>query len=305
MSQWGEIEDINLVREKGTNKSMGFAFIKYEDQRSTILAVDNFNGISLLGRVLRCDHVDQYKLPKHIREQEEAKLEEDPSLDIHIGPGHAYSGQELENGFSVTKGMDLWSTTARGIGVAVDAARPTNEDNGKVYDKSEDDSDTEKDRSKKKKHKHHKSKHSKKRDRSEHSDNYDRDKADDRHKTKSADGYRRRRSRSRSKERSIRKRSRSRSMDGDRGEGVSKGNNLSTPSVNAVNKNSGAAYNTLPHMADNGKLTINLYIIHKLQSIMYNYRRWSSGVLAGCERSSECCTSFTSKSSNHSHGCNT
>lgn len=49
MSQWGEVEDINLVRDKETNKSRGFAFIKYEDQRSTILAVDNFNGIKLLG----------------------------------------------------------------------------------------------------------------------------------------------------------------------------------------------------------------------------------------------------------------
>ena len=47
MSQWGEIEDINLVRDKVTNKSLGYAFVKYEDQRSTILAVDNFNGIVL------------------------------------------------------------------------------------------------------------------------------------------------------------------------------------------------------------------------------------------------------------------
>jgi len=52
MSQWGEVEDINLVRDKETNKSRGFAFIKYEDQRSTILAVDNFNGIKLLGRLV-------------------------------------------------------------------------------------------------------------------------------------------------------------------------------------------------------------------------------------------------------------
>ena len=36
--------DINLVRDKTTGKSKGFAFLAYEDQRSTILAVDNFNG---------------------------------------------------------------------------------------------------------------------------------------------------------------------------------------------------------------------------------------------------------------------
>ena len=63
MSQWGEIEDINLVRDKDENKSKGFCFLKYEDQRSTMLAVDNFNGIKLLGRTLRVDHQDQFKLP--------------------------------------------------------------------------------------------------------------------------------------------------------------------------------------------------------------------------------------------------
>lgn len=31
---------------------VGFAFIKYRDQRSTILAVDNFNGAILLGTYL-------------------------------------------------------------------------------------------------------------------------------------------------------------------------------------------------------------------------------------------------------------
>lgn len=36
--------DLNLARDKKTGKPKGFAFIAYEDQRSTILAVDNFNG---------------------------------------------------------------------------------------------------------------------------------------------------------------------------------------------------------------------------------------------------------------------
>ena len=53
MSQFGEIEDINLARDRGTNKSLGYCFLKYEDQRSTILAVDNLNGITLLKRTLR------------------------------------------------------------------------------------------------------------------------------------------------------------------------------------------------------------------------------------------------------------
>jgi len=59
--QYGRIADVHLVRDQETGKSKGFAFIGYEDQRSTILAVDNFNGIVLLGRVLRVDHVAHYK----------------------------------------------------------------------------------------------------------------------------------------------------------------------------------------------------------------------------------------------------
>jgi RNA-binding motif X-linked protein 2 len=47
-SQYGEIADINLVRDKETGKSKGYAFIGYEDQKSTVLAVDNFNGIKVI-----------------------------------------------------------------------------------------------------------------------------------------------------------------------------------------------------------------------------------------------------------------
>nr|XP_012417754.1 PREDICTED: RNA-binding motif protein, X-linked 2 [Odobenus rosmarus divergens] len=45
-SQYGEIVNINLVRDKKTGKSKGFCFLCYEDQRSTILAVDNFNDVT-------------------------------------------------------------------------------------------------------------------------------------------------------------------------------------------------------------------------------------------------------------------
>ena len=45
--RYGEIVNINLVRDKATGKSRGFCFICYEDQRSTILAVDNLNGIKV------------------------------------------------------------------------------------------------------------------------------------------------------------------------------------------------------------------------------------------------------------------
>lgn len=63
-SQYGEIANINLIRDKATGKQKGFCFICYEDQRSTVLAVDNFNGIKILNRTLRVDHVQEYKVPK-------------------------------------------------------------------------------------------------------------------------------------------------------------------------------------------------------------------------------------------------
>ncbi len=51
---------LNLVRDKETGKSRGFCFLKYEDQRSTDLAVDNLGGATVMGRVLRVDHT-RYK----------------------------------------------------------------------------------------------------------------------------------------------------------------------------------------------------------------------------------------------------
>ncbi|RZF49122.1 hypothetical protein LSTR_LSTR008408 [Laodelphax striatellus] len=66
-SQYGEIVNINLVRDKATGKQKGFCFICYEDQRSTNLAVDNLNAIKILGRTIRVDHVADYKAPKDIK----------------------------------------------------------------------------------------------------------------------------------------------------------------------------------------------------------------------------------------------
>ncbi|KAG5673560.1 hypothetical protein PVAND_003599 [Polypedilum vanderplanki] len=63
-SQYGEIVNINLIRDKKTGKQKGFCFICYEDQRSTVLAVDNLNGIKILGKSIRVDHVKDYKPPK-------------------------------------------------------------------------------------------------------------------------------------------------------------------------------------------------------------------------------------------------
>ena len=65
-SQYGEVVHINLIRDHSTGKSKGFGFLCYEDQRSTVLAVDNLNGIRLVKRTIRVDHVHTYKLPKDL-----------------------------------------------------------------------------------------------------------------------------------------------------------------------------------------------------------------------------------------------
>lgn len=59
-SQYGNPVHINLVRDKDTGKSRGFCFLKYEDQRSCDLAVDNLSGAGVMGRVLSVDHT-RYK----------------------------------------------------------------------------------------------------------------------------------------------------------------------------------------------------------------------------------------------------
>lgn len=60
-----------MIRDKETGKSKGYGFLCYEDQKSTILAVDNFNGIKILNRVIRVDHVAEYKVPKESKKTDE------------------------------------------------------------------------------------------------------------------------------------------------------------------------------------------------------------------------------------------
>jgi len=45
--------DINMPRDPETGKPKGFCFLMYEDQRSTVLAVDNLTGAQVLGRTIR------------------------------------------------------------------------------------------------------------------------------------------------------------------------------------------------------------------------------------------------------------
>lgn len=61
--------NINMPRDKETGKPKGFAFLMYEDQRSTVLAVDNLNGANILERTIRVDHVKNYK-EKRVKNQD-------------------------------------------------------------------------------------------------------------------------------------------------------------------------------------------------------------------------------------------
>ncbi|KAK4143600.1 uncharacterized protein C8A04DRAFT_12222 [Dichotomopilus funicola] len=60
-SQYGEPVFLKLARDKETGKSKGFGWLKYEDQRSTDLAVDNLGGAEIGGRLVRVDHA-RYKV---------------------------------------------------------------------------------------------------------------------------------------------------------------------------------------------------------------------------------------------------
>lgn len=61
--QVGTVLYLHWPRDRETGKKKSFAYLVYEDQRSTDLAVDNFSGISLLDRVIRVDHMKDYRPP--------------------------------------------------------------------------------------------------------------------------------------------------------------------------------------------------------------------------------------------------
>ena len=66
-SQFGEIVDFHLIRDED-QKSRGFCYIAFEDQRSTVLAIDNMNGYHLYRRPLQVDHAPNFKPPRRDKE---------------------------------------------------------------------------------------------------------------------------------------------------------------------------------------------------------------------------------------------
>lgn len=77
-SQFGEVVDCHLRRDPKTGKPLGFGFVAYEDQKSTILAIDNFNGTTLLKRMLKVDHAESYTRP---RKRKPKEGEEEKGID--------------------------------------------------------------------------------------------------------------------------------------------------------------------------------------------------------------------------------
>ena len=119
LSQWGEIEDFNYPRDKKTGKPRGWCWAKYEDQRSTILAVDNGNGASLLSRTLRVDHCEKYKLPPELRDRDDAREAEaaghyGPAEEpkSKFAPGAVYEGKELASAHTLGAGIDVFAPEA-------------------------------------------------------------------------------------------------------------------------------------------------------------------------------------------------
>lgn len=68
-SQYGIPTHINLIRDKETQQSKGFCYLKYQSFKSCILAIDNFNGISLYNKNIKVDHV-YYKLRENQKESD-------------------------------------------------------------------------------------------------------------------------------------------------------------------------------------------------------------------------------------------
>jgi RNA-binding motif X-linked protein 2 len=85
-SQWGEIADVSLPRDKETGKTRGFGFLMFEDQRSTVLCVDNMNGAQVLGRTIRVDHVREYRQPGKRNEEGDYEEPDQPTYNARPKP---------------------------------------------------------------------------------------------------------------------------------------------------------------------------------------------------------------------------
>ncbi|QLL34013.1 hypothetical protein HG536_0F03380 [Torulaspora globosa] len=96
-AQYGVPVDVCLVRDRETGDSKGFAYLKYEDQRSTVLAIDNLNGIKLAGRVIKVDHAWYTPRDDLSQYREAVKKELDKDKVIVPEDRHVKATQEMTN----------------------------------------------------------------------------------------------------------------------------------------------------------------------------------------------------------------
>ncbi|KAJ3251567.1 RNA-binding motif protein, X-linked 2 [Boothiomyces macroporosus] len=114
-SQYGEVIDLDLIRDIETGKSKGFCFIGYENQKSTVLAVDNLNGIKILDRTIRVDHTEKYvKRPMKGESEQEFQEREQRRRDLvlppHLKPGYVPESDDEEEGGAAKLNEDPMSS---------------------------------------------------------------------------------------------------------------------------------------------------------------------------------------------------
>nr|POF17317.1 u2 snrnp component ist3 [Quercus suber] len=107
-SQYGNPVHIHLVRDKETGKSRGFCFLKYEDQRSCDLAVDNLSGAVVLGRTLSVDHARYERKDGEVEgEGLEEEGDDDDDDGVEARRGGDESGSEDEERPLLREEMEL------------------------------------------------------------------------------------------------------------------------------------------------------------------------------------------------------
>lgn len=82
-SQYGEVVDCNLIRDQTSGVSKGYCFLAYEDNRSTVLAVDNLNNYKLLNHILRVDHVSSYQRSNVMNNMDKSEFDADVNNKLY------------------------------------------------------------------------------------------------------------------------------------------------------------------------------------------------------------------------------
>jgi RNA recognition motif-containing protein len=113
----------SACRDKQTHESRGFAYIAYEDQRSTDVAVDNLNGFSIDDRMMAVDHVKEYKRLVDNPDALNNPLKEPPALTAAKGAnwqerpaGYTSVPHRAEEKHARTVSMERPRDTVGGLG---------------------------------------------------------------------------------------------------------------------------------------------------------------------------------------------